>query len=174
MKKGNNSLLNTWHTTPIRKFSLKEALVTLIFLFLLFFFLPLEYDNIKAKNFLYPIILASIAFIAYKLLPEPSEMRTFIFSIGGGVYFLLIFFTIPRLIGFCASTDHGVSYVNKKDHSIRLIMRGYACFLTDDDAEFFKEHRITKHIKWVTSFNEQSIDTTKWEHAPFILQFDRE
>jgi hypothetical protein len=166
MKKDNNSLLRTWRTTPIRRFSRTEIVVALLLLFLLFFFLPLEYDDIKAKTFLYPMILISIAFVVYKTFPDPSELRTFVFSIGGGAYLLCALLYIPNLIGFCASRDHGTLYVNKKDPSRRITMTGYSCFLTDEDTQLYEERTITQHIKWVTSFDEKPVDTTKWQFHP--------
>jgi hypothetical protein len=166
MKKDSNSLLRTWRTTPVRRFSRTEIVVASLFFFLLFFLLPLKYDNIKAKTFLYPIIWISSAFVVYRTFPKPSELRTFIFTIGGGLCFLYALLNIPNLIGFCALRDHGTLYINRKDPSRRIIMTGYSCFLTDDDIQLYQERTITEHIKWVTSFDEKPVDTTKWQFHP--------
>jgi|GEM_PF-2881700 hypothetical protein len=166
MKKSDNSLLRTWRTSPIRKFSRTEIVVALLFLFLLFLFLPLEYDDVEAKTFLYPMIWISIAFIVYKTFPTPSELRTFVFSVGGVAYFLYALSYIPNLIGFCAFRDHGILYINRKDPSRRIKMTGYSCFLTDEDTQLYEERSITKHIKWVKSFDEKPVDTTQWQFHP--------
>jgi hypothetical protein len=123
----------------IRKFSLKEVLISVLFLSLLFFLLPLEYDNIKAKTFLYPIILTSVAFIIYRMFPAKSLMRTILFSMGGIMYVLFALSYLINLVGFCAWINHGTLYVNKRNPSVRIISRGYGCFLTDDDGQLFEE-----------------------------------
>ena len=166
MKKDNNSILSTWRTTPVRRFSRTEIVVALLFFFLLFFFLPLKYDDIKAKTFLYPVIWVSIAFVMYRAFPKPSELRTFVFSIGGIAYFLCVLLYIPNVVGLCASRDHGTLYVNKKDPSRRITRTGYSCLLTDEDSQWYEERSITQHIKWVTSFDEKQVDTTKWQYHP--------
>jgi hypothetical protein len=156
----------------IRKFSLKEVLVSILVLSLLFFLLPLEYDNIKAKTFLYPIIWTSFAFIMYKTFPVKSLMRTILFSIGAIIYVVFALSFIINLTGFCAWINHGTLYVNKRNPSVRIISRGYGCFLTDDDGQLFEERRFTPHIKWVTDFSETPIDTTKWKAVPFMSELD--
>ena len=166
MKKGNNSILSAWRTTPVKRYSRKEIVVASLFFFLLFFFLPLKYDNIKAKTFLYPIIWICSAFVVHRAFPKPSDLRTFVFTIGGGACFLYVLLHIPNLIGFCGSRDHGTLYVNRMDPSRKITMTAYSCFLTDDDIQLYEERSITQHIKWVTSFDEKPVDTTKWQFHP--------
>ena len=172
MKKDNNSLI--WRTTPVRKFSRAEISVGLLYFFLLFFFLPLEYDDMKARTFLTPIIWISIAFVIYRIFPKPSRLRTLVFSIGGGIYFLCAVIYIPILFGFCTSSDHGALYVNRKDPSRRITMTGYGCFLTDENTQLHEERSITQHIKWVTSFDKKQVDTTEWQSVPFMFRNDRQ
>jgi hypothetical protein len=173
MNKNSQSGSENSKPATIRKFSLKELLTSILFLSLLFFLLPLEYDNIKAKTFLYPIIWTSFAFIIYKTFPVKSLMRTILFSMGAIIYLVFALSFIINLTGFCAWINHGTLYVNKRNPSARIISRGYGCFLTDDDRQLFEERRITLHIKWVTDFSEAPIDTTKWKAVPFMSDLDR-
>lgn len=155
-------------TAPlIRKFSLKQMLAALIYFTILSLLLPLQYDNMSAKTVIEPIIWTSIAFVAYKLFPRKSELRTGVFLIGGVIYLLFLFSWFTNLTGFCANIDHGVLYVNKKDPSRVLTMKTYECFMTEGDPELFEERSLTDHFKWVTRFNQKPVDTVKWRSIAF-------
>ena len=157
---------------PVRKFSVKEVIATLISFLLLFLFLPLEYDNIKAKTFIYPIIWISMGYIVFKAFPKKSLTKSSLLMSLGVIGLLYIF---THVIGFCAWIKHGTLYINKRDKSIRIICRTYDCLGTAEDCQLFEERRISQHIKWVTSFDKKPIDTSKWQSVPFMSsEFDRE
>jgi len=49
-------------------------------------------------------------------------------------------------------------------------MKTYECLMTEGDPELFEERTIINHIKWVTPFEENPIDTTKWQRVS--LQYE--
>ncbi|OQP60610.1 hypothetical protein A3860_32875 [Niastella vici] len=149
----------------VRKFSVKEVLVALIFFLVLFIFLPLEYDNIKAKAIIYPVMWISMGYIVFKAFPGKSLTKSSLLIILGVI---CLSYTFSHVIGFCGWIKHGTLYKNKRDKSIRIICRTYECFGTAEGCQLFEERRITEHIKWVTSFDEKPIDTTKWQSVPFM------
>ena len=165
MKK--NELIAGGNASPItvRKFSLKKVLAALISFLILFLFLPLEYDNIKAKTFIYPIMWISLGYIVFKAFPGKSYTKRILLMLLGiiGLFYIFI-----HVIGFCGWIQYGTLYVNKRDKSIRIICRTYGCFGTAEGCRFFEQRRITEHIKWVTSFDEKPIDTTKWQSVPSV------
>jgi hypothetical protein len=163
MKIGTSSAQGNSYLIVRRKFKLKELLIALAYFLLLFSLLPLEYDNIRARTFVYPLIYVSAAYVLYKALFERSSEKYAIGLVGGIIAFFFIIYYFLRLIGFCAWSDFGILYVNRNDKSDKIIMRGYGCFLTDTDTQLFEEREITKHLKWVTNFDEKPINTTKWQ-----------
>jgi hypothetical protein len=151
------------------KLTFKEVVGGLCFFVLLFTFYHLEYDTIKAKTFLYPLFWISIAYIFIKKFRRKSTLRTFIFSVGGVIYFFIALNILTDLTGFCAWGHSNILYINKSNKSVKIDCRFYECFMTSGDCEMYKVNYITTHIKWVTKFNENPVDTTKWEKAPFML-----
>lgn len=149
----------------VRKFSVKEVSIALISLLVLLLLLPLEYDNLKAKAFIYPIIWVSAGYIVVRAFPRKSITKSSLLLSLGIIVFFQIFI---QVIGFCAWAKHGTLYINKRDKSIRIICRTYDCLGTAEGCRLFEERRITQHIKWVTSFDEKPIDTTKWQDVPFM------
>jgi hypothetical protein len=162
------------NVSPIsaRKFSLKKVLAALISFLVLFIFLPLEYDNIKAKTFIYPIMWISLGYIVFKAFPGKSFTKRILLMLLGVIG---LFYTFTQVIGFCAWINHGTLYINKRDKSISITCRTYDCVGTDEGCRLFELRRITEHLQWVTSFDEKPIDTTKWQSVPLTsYEFDRE
>src|SRR5580692_5655328 len=56
MKKNSRSVQGESYLIVVRRFSYAEFLLTAAYFAILIFFLPLQYDNIKARTFLYPVI----------------------------------------------------------------------------------------------------------------------
>jgi hypothetical protein len=156
----------------VRKFSVKEVVATFVVLLVLFISLPLEYDNIKAKTFIYPIMWIGVSYIVFRAFPENSQTRSISLIFLG---IIGLFYTITHIVGFCGWSKHGTLYINKRDKSIRIICRTYDCLGTAEGCRLFEVRRITDHIKWVTSFDEKPIDTSKWQDVPFMsYESDRE
>lgn len=148
-----------------RKFSVKEVLAALIFFILLFASLPMEYDDIKARTFIYPIMWIGAGYIVFKIFPKKSLTKSSLLIALGIVG---LFYILTQVTGFCAWGHHGTLYVNKKDKSIKIICRTYDCFGTAEGCRLFKERRLTQHIKWVTSLDENPVDTTKWQSVSLM------
>jgi hypothetical protein len=174
MKKNSRSIQGESYLIVIRRFSLKEFLLTVAYFAFLIFFLPLQYDNIKARTFLYPIIWMSAAFVVYETFFKRSQERLAILKVGRVIAFFLILYFFRGLIPFCAWINHGTLYVNKKDQSITITIKTFECMMTEGDPDLFEERKITQHLKWVTDFNAKTIDTTKWQKVPFMSSFDKE
>jgi hypothetical protein len=151
----------------MQKFTFKQILIALTFIILLYFLHPLEYGNFKMKTVIYLFIWISIAVIVINVLPKRrSLMKTLGVSIGVLVYFFATcFFGFSFL--FCRWENHGIIYINKSDNSIKIICRTYDCYGTAEGCELFKARQLTKHIKWVTEFNDDPVDTTKWRRTDF-------
>jgi hypothetical protein len=153
----------------MEKFTLKEIVGWLGFFVLLFLLFHLEYDNIKANTFLYPLFWISVEYILIKKFIHKSTLRTIVFSLGGVLYFFIALNFLVDLTGFCAWGHSNILYINKRDKSIKIDCRSYECFMTAGDCELFEVKNITTHLKLVTKFNDKPIDTTKWEKVPFSL-----
>jgi hypothetical protein len=149
----------------IFKPSVKKVLAVLIFFLVLFIFLPLEYDKIKAKTFIYPIMWTGMGYIVFKAFRRKSNIQITLLILLG---IIGLFYTITHIIGFCAWGSNGTLYINKKNKSNRIVCRTYDCLGTAEGCRLFEVRRITEHIKWVTNFDEQPIDTTKWQSVPFM------
>jgi hypothetical protein len=171
MKKNEPIVSGNASPISVRKFSLNKVLAALIFSLVLFIFLPLEYDNIKAKTFIYPIMWISLGYIVFKAFPGKSYTQRILLMLLG---IIGLFYTFTHVIGFCGWIKHGTLYVNKRDKSIRIICRTYDCLGTAEGCRLFEQRIITEHIKWVTNFDEKPIDTT-WQSVPFMSnEFDGE
>jgi len=153
----------------MEKFTLKEILGWVSFFILLFALLHLEYDTIKVKTFIYPLFWISIAYILIKKYRRKSTLRRIIFLLGGVLYFFIALNILADLTGFCAWGHSNVLYINKSDKSTKIACRSYECFMTSDNCELYEVKNITTHLKWVTKFNENPIDTTRWEKVPFTF-----
>ena len=165
MKQDTPSTQSNPYLALFRKFNIKKLLLILAYFFLLFCLLPLEYDDIKVRTFVKPLIYASAAFLLYRAVTAKSRDKYAKWLLGGLLTFFFLIYLFFKLIGFCAWGDFGIQYVNRNDNSDRIIMRGYGCFLTDDDTQLFEERLLTKHLKWVTNFDEQPIDKNKWQET---------
>lgn len=148
---------------PVKEYSLKNIVAVLITLLVLLLLLPLEYDNIRAKSFIYPLMWIGAVYLVFKAFPKKHYVTRNLLLIFLGLFGFFVI--LPRVIGFCGWTHHGTLYVKKGDKSIRLVCRSYECYMTDGPCQLFKERRITKHLKWVTSFGEESVDKTIWEEV---------
>lgn len=172
MKKNEHITGGNASRISVRKFSVKKVLAVLISFLVLFILLPLEYDNTKAKTFIYPIMWISMGYIVFKAFPRKSHTKSILLMLLGVIG---LFYTFTHVIGFCTWTNHGTLYINKRDKSIRIICRTYDCLGTAEGCRLFEVRRITEHIKWVTSFNEKATDTTKWQNVPLMSsEFDQE
>jgi hypothetical protein len=167
MRKNSRSVEGESYLIVVRMFSLKEFLLTAAYFAFLIFFLPLQYDNIKARTFLYPIIWWSAAFVVYETFFKRSQERPAILKVGGVLAFCLILNFLFGLLPFCGWMNYGTVYVSKKDQSTTITVKSYECLMTEGEPEYFEERKITQHLKWVTDFNAKVIDTTKWQRVPF-------
>lgn len=162
MKKDRQAARRRSYTIVVRRSNWKEIVAVVIYFSTLIFLLPLKYDNTRAKTFLYPLIWVSVGFALYKALFERSREKLAIQKIGAVGVFLIFLYYFIQFIGFCGWSDQGVIYTNKKDPSLEITARAYSCMLTDDDAEFYKERKLSKHLKWATPLDEK-IDTAIWQ-----------
>jgi hypothetical protein len=151
----------------MKRFTVRQFFIVLTFVAILICLLPLEYDNFKLKTVIYPFVWTSIAVIILKVLPRHNSLLKVIFVIFGAIVYLLLtgLFVFGSLI--CSWTDNGTFYISKSDKSVKLICRTYDCVGTVDNCKLYKEKYLTKHIKWITEFNDKPIDTTKWREVSF-------
>ena len=146
---------------------MKTILTVSITFLVLLLLLPLEYDNIKAKSFIYPLMWIGAVYIVFKAFPKKQYITRSLLLVFLGLFGFFVI--LPRVIGFCGWIHYGTLYVKKGDRSIRLVCRSYECYMTDGPCQLFKERRITKHFKWVTSFGEGPVDKTIWEEIPSMF-----
>jgi len=144
---------------------LRNTVIAMVYFAILFLLLPLQYYNISAWPFIFPILCASVVFVLHQLLKRAHQKDAILGIAGVATLFLAIYYFV-RITHFCAWTNFGTEYVNRTDKSDTIIMKGYSCFLTDTDAQFFEVRKLTDHLSWVTSFDKVP-DATKWEKLPF-------
>ena len=143
----------------------KKIVAILISLLVLCLLLPLEYDNIKAKTFIYPILWIGVVYTIRKLFPNDSILRNSLLVL---LYIVGCFYFLTQVTGFCGWAKHGTLYINKRDRSIRVTCRTYDCLGTAEGCQLFEERRLTKHLRWVTRFSKEPVDTTQWQNVPFM------
>jgi len=138
-------------------------------LLLLWLLAPLEIDGFKLKTPVYSILWLSLPVIIYHMFPANGGIMGNIVGVIGTVVYVFITLVLGFIFlsGFCAWVNQSTRYISQKDSSVKIIQRGYACYGTDDDKYLFKQRKLTKHIKWVTEFNETRIDTLVWKEAPY-------
>lgn len=154
----------------MRKSSINRILIGVAFILALLVFTRLEFDNFKAKTISYPILWLGIGILGFKyfknLRGSASAIRKSLLGLGLAFYLIgSLFFGIQFIM--CAESKHGISFINKRDIHIRLECRTADCYLTTDPCQLYKVRQLTKHIKWVTEFNEVPVDTSKWQHRSF-------
>jgi hypothetical protein len=155
----------------MRKLSVNKIFITATIIIALFFLTRLEFDGFKAKTVIYPILWAGIGLLGFKyyklLRGSESAIRKSLLGLGLAFY---IFCTLS--FGFiffiCAEINHGISFINKQDNSLSLECRTYGCYGTSEGCPLYKVRNLTKHIKWVTKFNENPVDTSKWQHRSLL------
>jgi hypothetical protein len=146
----------------LRRFTMTELVVVVLYFVLLFVLCHLQYYDFRARTIVYPILWLSAAFVIYKLLFEKSRERRGILQLGGIIGFFVLLYYGVRLTGFCSYVNYGTSYVNQKDSSVTITSRGYGCFMTDVDFDYTLERRLTAHLKWITDLDVQHLDPASW------------
>ncbi len=150
----------------MRKPSLIKILIIATTIIALFFSTRLEFDGFKLKTVIYPILwvlIGALGFNYYKILRgTDAAIRKSLLGLGFAFYVLG---TLALGLGFfiCAEIDHGVSFIHKKDKSLSLVCRTFECYGTADHCQLYQVRKLTEHIKWVTRFNENPVDTSKWQ-----------
>ena len=148
--------------------TLKKLIVVALIEGILFFLSYIEYDNFKLSRIIYPLICISLPFVLQYLLSE-LYLKVSHIIISTLVYIGII--SLSYLFSlFCAWSDDLLLYKNKKNKSLLIVCRTYDCYGTDEDCHLYKVKKITKHIKWVTKFEEKKVDSTKWNHVPFSTE----
>lgn len=143
----------------------KKIIIVAIVISCLFFLTEIEYDNFKLSPIVYPLIWISIPFILKYFLPE-SSLKISHVLIASLVYTAIISFYLFFSV-FCAWSKDLLLYKNKKDKSTLIVCRTYDCYGTAEDCRLFNVKKLTSHIKWVTKFKEEIVDSTKWDKIPF-------
>ena len=150
----------------MRKLSVKTTLIVATAILGLFLLTRLEIDGFKAKTIIYPILWIGIGILGFKyfniLKGSASAIRKSLLGLGLAVYiFSTLYFGIQFFM--CAESDHGVLFTHKNNKSLSLVCRTYDCYGTADGCQLYEVRNLTKHIKWITKFNENSVDTSKWQ-----------
>ena len=150
----------------MKTLSLIKILIITTAIIVLYFLTSLEFDGFKAKTIIYPILWISIGVLGYWyydfLRGSNSAIRKSILGLGFAFYLLGTLFLGLGFL-FCAESDHGVIFTNKKDKSLSLVCRTYDCYLTADRCQIYQVRKLTEHIKWVTRFSENPVDTSEWQ-----------
>ena len=150
----------------MRKLSVNKIFITATTIIALLFLIRLEFGGFKAKTVIYPILWVGIGILGFKysklLRGRESAIRKSLLGLGLAFYiFGTLFFGFRFFM--CAENNHGISFINKQDKSLSLECRTYDCYGTADDCQLYKVRNLTKHIKWVTKFIENPVDTSKWQ-----------
>jgi len=155
----------------MRKPSIKLIFITASTITVLFSLTYLEINGFKAKTVIYPILWISIGVLGYKyytlLRGSDSAIRKSLLGLGLAFYLFGSLAFGGSLI-LCKEIDHGVSFIHIENKSLSLVCRTYDCYGTVDDCQMYKVRNLTKHIKWVTKYNEKPVDTSKWQHRSFF------
>ena len=147
---------------------LRNALAITAYLAALLLLMPLSYYDISAWLFLFPVFCLSVVLILYKAFPKTREKASTV-AISGIVMFALAIHYLIRITHFCAWRDFGTLYVNRNDPADTLVLKGFSCFLTDDDTQLFEERKLTEHLTWTIPYYKKPIDNPVW--APTRLNF---
>jgi hypothetical protein len=130
---------------------------------LLLFLSPLEYDNAKYKIYIYSFFYVITAVVLIKWYwRRNSTIENILIPLAG---IICLFASCNLLLdnSFCRWITYFDSYRKKTHKSVKLVCRSYECYGTDGNCELYKEWPITNHLKWVTKFNDKTVDTTIWE-----------
>jgi len=151
----------------MKTLSLIKILIITTAIIVLYFLTSLEFDGFKAKTVIYPVLWIVIGVLGFKyfktLRGTDAAIRKSLLGLGLAVYILgTLFLGLGFLL--CAESDHGVIFTNKKDKSLSLVCRTYDCYLTADRCKIYQVRTLTEHIKWVTRFSENRVDTSEWQH----------
>jgi hypothetical protein len=150
----------------MRKLSVNQLLITATTIIALLFLTRLELDDFKAKTVIYPILWAGIGVLGFRyfkiLRGSASALRKSLLGLGLAFYiFGTLFFGSSFFM--CAEGNHGILFINKQDKRLSLECRTYDCYGTADGCQLYKVRNLTIHLKWVTKFNENPIDTSEWQ-----------
>jgi predicted membrane channel-forming protein YqfA (hemolysin III family) len=143
-----------------------KILITATTIITLFLFTRLEFDGFKVKTAVYPILWIGVGILGiryFKILRgSASAIRKSFLGLGLALYiFGTLFFGSTFFI--CDQRNHGISFINKQNKSLSLECRTYDCYGTADGCQLYKVRNLTKHIKWVTKFNQNPVDTSEWQ-----------
>jgi len=147
----------------MKKIPIKNIFACFLALLLLFFLSPLEYDNTKYKAFIYPFIYLTTAVILIVWYRRRnSTLENILIPFAGLIY---LFASCNFLVdhSFCRWTTHFDSYTSRTNKYLKLVCRSYECYGTDGNCQLYKEWSLTNHLKWVTKFNNENVDTTVWK-----------
>jgi hypothetical protein len=79
---------------------------------------------------------------------------------------IVLFFMISTtLAGMCNWTTLRELFVNKHDHSVKIVERGFGCGATDGgepSVRVFKTENMTNYLIWVTPIDTNLIDRYEW------------
>ena len=149
----------------MRKPLINKIVIAASIVLAIFLLSGIEIGSFKIKAVTYPILWISIGVLGFKyfktLRGRNSAIRKSLLGLGlafyvfGTWYFIFSFF-------LCAEIDRGVSFLHKKDKSLSLVCRTFECYGTSSSCQLYKVRNLTTHIKWVTKYNENPVDTSKW------------
>jgi predicted membrane channel-forming protein YqfA (hemolysin III family) len=150
----------------MRKLSVNKVLITATTIIALFFSTRLEFDGFRVKTAVCPILWIGIGILGFRyfkiLRGGASAIRKSLLALGFAFYIFGTLFYGSRFF-MCAEGNHGILFINKRDKSLSLECRTYDCYGTADDCQLYKVKNLTRHIKWVTKFNENQVDTSEWQ-----------
>jgi len=132
---------------------------------LLFFLTYLEFDDFKVKTVIYPILWIGVGVLGYGyfniLRGTDSAIRKTILGLGFAFY-LFASLSFGLQFFFCGEGNKRTLFIHKTDKCLSLECRPYDCYGTADGCKLYKVKNLTKHIKWVTKYNENPVDTSEW------------
>jgi hypothetical protein len=146
------------------KLTYKWYVYAIFMVFLLLVVAPFEYGSFRFKTVINPVIWIIPGIICLRLLRNKKYKHIQVkLIILFGIYILVTGFFLFSSV-FCKYTDEdSVCYVNKKNKSLTIVRRGYSCYLTTEDYEYYKCWTIIGNLKWKTKIDYSKVDTTKWE-----------
>lgn len=144
-----------------KKVRWKAILLCLSYFAVLIFLLPLQYDDIRASTFIFPLMWVSVIVVVYKVFYATAASKRGRLKLGVLCFAFLAVYCLAHSIPFCAWTSFGEVYENKGNSRDRIMIRGYSCFLTDTDPYLYEVRYLTSNWKWVTEFHGK-VDTTRW------------
>jgi len=97
------------------------------------------------------------------MLPRKNSIGKMILVTIGALIYLGFSAILSLGIFLCSEGNRGELYISRTNPSVKIISRSFGCFLTTDDINLYKERNLTENLKWVTSFDEQLVDTLYWK-----------